>query len=94
MKERYVISAVCKQAKVSRSTVKRWERLGLIKPSRVINPISKMNDRFYDDSHLAKIKWIKLLGVKKRTNDLYLKLLIEYIDTGKIPAQDLNWPIK
>jgi len=94
MKEQYVISQVCKKTKVSRSTLRRWEKLGLIKPSRVPNPFSKMQDRFYDDSHLPKIKWLKIMSGKKRTNDFYLHLLLEYIDTGKISAEKLNWPVK
>ena len=94
MSKEYVISQICKLAKVSRSTVMRWEKVGLIKPNRVINPFSKMNDRFYDEAHLAKIKWLKVMSGKKRSNDFYLKLLLKYIDIGKIPPRELKWPLK
>jgi hypothetical protein len=84
-------------ADVPRATIKRWDKAGLLSikgaVERVNNPHSHMDDRHFSEHGLKIVKWLKYMTQPDKNKDFCLKLLLEYIDKGKIDEKDLNWPL-
>ena len=95
------INNVCKELKISRASLLRWDEKGLydlFKRSELIEdkkyPNSKkLEFRSYTKKGIEFTRWLKYMSGNKK-NDFYIKLLAQYILKGKISAKDLNWPPK
>lgn len=90
------INDVCKELKISRVSLLRWDKKGLYALSddlikKVKYPKGKLEFRAYTKKGLEFTQWLKYMSGNK-TNDFYIKLLAQYILKGKISSKDLNWP--
>jgi len=85
---------VVRELKVSSLTLKKWEKKGFIKVKREKVPKYKQAIRAYYPDDINLLKWLKKMGGSHQSNEFYLKLLLEYINTGKISPERLGWPPK
>lgn len=88
------ITEVARELKLTTFTLKRWQRAGLIKKEKEYDKRYKRDIRKYYQKDIDKLKWLKKMSGSYQTNDFYLKLLLEYIETGKIDPERLKWPLK
>ncbi len=94
----YLITEAEEKSGVAKETIKRWEKQKLLSMKgamdRVENPHSKMKDRHFSELGIQLLRWLKYMNGSYKSNDFYLSLLLQYIETGKISQEDLNWPPK
>ena len=93
-KKHKTIAEVAKDLNLTTFTIKRWQKQELIKIDKKYSARFKTRIRLYDEKDVDRLKWLKLMSGSHRSNEFYLKLLLEYIDTGKIPPAKLRWPLK
>jgi len=88
------IAEVASELKLTTFTLKRWQKIGLIKIDKEYDPRYRQKVRKYDKAAIEKLRWLKKMSGSYRTNDFYLRLLLDYIETGRIDPRKLNWPLK
>ena len=88
------IAQVAGDLKVSQLTLKKWEKKGLVEKKLVWDERQQKDIRLYTDEDVLLLRWLKKMGGPHQSNELYLKLLLEYIKTGRIDPKRLGWPMK
>ncbi len=88
------IIEVSRELGLSILTLRRYEKEGLISIRKKYSARYREKIRAYTDEDIRLIKWIKRMSGGNRSNFEYIRLLLDYIRTGRISAAKLGWPLK
>ena len=94
MRELKTIIKVARELDTTPITLKKYEKEKLISIKKKWSPKYKEKIRYYSPDDIQLLKWIKQMSGGNRSNFEYLRLLIEYIKSGKISPEKLGWPPK
>ena len=94
MEKNKTITDAAREIKVTTLTLKKWEKENLISIKKEWSQKYKEKIRYYSEEDMQLLKWIARMSKGNRSNFEYLRLLIEYIKTGRINTTKLRWPPK
>ena len=92
-KKSYLISEVGRMTGVSRSTLYYLHKRGLVVPEQRVNPASKMLDRFYNEDHILRVKFLQLLESRRGIEFLY-SLIKRSLEKNKTSREEFDRLIK
>ena len=88
------IAEVARELDIAELTIRRWEAKGLVEKKLQWDERQQKEIRLYSEKDIVFLKWLKKMGGSHQSNEFYIKMLAEYIKTGKIDPSRLGWPMK